>query len=255
MVAKKTTTNKSTNCQNINSLMAQQTNTSTQINDMLNKAITTISVSPESQRQKKMNKLEQKYLDAQTNLQTAPVQLETSKKNYYVYKVGETNYNNMEEQELQQQADLITQQIANKFNEETNNAYLMNSYYNIEVINSANTIELYEEYLKKNADLEKSIKELHGDVLTNDRKTYYENDAIDNVKLWHKFFKICYYILVAAYVISIFVSTSEMSRVKQIVIAIILAVYPFIIDPIVKWLYSMYLSLKNNAPSNVYMKL
>ena len=255
MVAKTTTTNKSTNCQNINSLMAQQTNTSTQINDMLNKAITTISVSPESQRQQKLNKLEQKYLDAQTNLQTAPVQLETSKKNYYVYKVGETNYNNMEEQELQQQADLITQQIANKFNEETNNAYLMNSYYNIEVINSANTIELYEEYLKKNADLEKSIKELHGDVLTNDRKTYYENDAIDNVKLWHKFFKICYYILVTAYVISIFVSTSEMSRVKQIVIALILAVYPFIIDPIVKWLYSMYLSLKNNAPSNVYMKL
>jgi len=255
MVEKKKTTNKSTNCQNINSLMAQQTNTTTQINDMLNKAITTISVSPESQRQQKLNKLEQKYLDAQTNLQTAPVQLETSKKNYYVYKVGETNYNNMEEQELQQQADLITQQIANKFNEETNNAHLMNSYYNTEVINSVNTIELYEEYLKKNADLEKSIKELHGDVLTNDRKTYYENDAIDNVKLWYKFFKICYYILVATYVISIFVSTSEMSRVKQVVIALILAVYPFIIDPIVKWLYSMYLSLENNAPSNVYMKL
>ena len=255
MVEKKNTTNKSANTQNINSLMAQQTNTSTQINDMLNKAITTISVSPEAQRQQTLNNLEQNYLNAQTNLQTAPVQLETTKKNYYVYKVGETNYNNMQEQEVQQQADLITQQIANKFNEETNNAHLMNSYYNTEVINSANTIELYEEYLKKNADLEKSIKELHGDVLTNDRKTYYENDAIDNVKLWHKFFKICYYILVATYVISIFVSTSEMSRVKQVVIALILAVYPFIIDPIVKWLYSMYLSLENNAPSNVYMKL
>ena len=255
MVEKKNTTNKSANTQNINSLMAQQTNTSTQINDMLNQSLAAITVNPESQRQQTLNNLEQNYLDAQTNLQTAPVQLETTKKNYYVYKVGETNYNNMQEQEVQQQADLITQQIANKFNEETNNAHLMNSYYNTEVINSANTIELYEEYLKKNADLEKSIKELHGDVLTNDRKTYYENDAIDNVKLWHKFFKICYYILVAAYVISIFVSTSEMSRVKQVVIAIILAVYPFIIDPIVKWLYSMYLSLENNAPSNVYMKL
>ena len=255
MVAKKNTTNKPVNTQNINNLMAKQTNTNTQINDMLNQSLAAITVSPEAQRQQTMDNLEQQYLAAQTNLQTAPVQLETTKKNYYVYKVGETNYNNMQEQEVQQQANLITQQIANKFNEETNNAHLMNSYYNTEVINSANTIELYEEYLKKNADLEKSIKELHGDVLTNDRKTYYENDAIDNVKLWRKFFKICYYILVVAYIISIFVSTSEMSRVKQIVIAIILAVYPFIIDPIVKWLYSMYLSLKNNAPSNVYMKL
>ena len=255
MVAKKNTTNKPVNTQNINNLMAKQTNTNTQINDMLNKSLAAITVSPEAQRQQTMDNLEQTYLAAQTNLQTAPVQLETTKKNYYVYKVGETNYNNMQEQEVQQQANLITQQIANKFNEETNNAHLMNSYYNTEVINSANTIELYEEYLKKNADLEKSIKELHGDVLTNDRKTYYENDAIDNVKLWHKFFTICYYILVVAYIISIFVSTSEMSHVKQLVIAIGLAVYPFIIDPIVKWLYSIYLSLENNAPSNIYMKL
>jgi len=255
MVAKKNTTNKPVNTQNINNLMAKQTNTNTQINDMLNKSLAAITVSPEAQRQQTMDNLEQTYLAAQTNLQTAPVQLETSKKNYYVYKVGETNYNNIQEQELQQQANLITQQITNKFNEETNNAHLMNSYYNTEVINSANTIELYEEYLKKNADLEKSIKELHGDVLTNDRKTYYENDAIDNVKLWHKFFTICYYILVVAYIISIFVSTSEMSHVKQLVIAIGLAVYPFIIDPIVKWLYSIYLSLENNAPSNIYMKL
>ena len=255
MVAKKNTTNKPVNTQNINNLMAKQTNTNTQINDMLNKSLAAITVSPEAQRQQTMDNLEQTYLAAQTNLQTAPVQLETSKKNYYVYKVGETNYNNIQEQELQQQANLITQQITNKFNEETNNAHLMNSYYNTEVINSANTIELYEEYLKKNADLEKSIKELHGDVLTNDRKTYYENDAIDNVKLWHKFFTFCYYILVVAYIISIFVSTSEMSHVKQLVIAIGLAVYPFIIDPIVKWLYSIYLSLENNAPSNIYMKL
>ena len=250
MVAKKKTTNK-----DVNSLMAKQTHTNNQINDMLNKSLAAITVSPEAQRHQKLDSLEKKYLDAETKLHTAPEELERTKKNYYVYKDGETEYNNMQEQELQKQANLITQQITNKFNEETNNAHLMNSYYNTEVINSANTIELYEEYLKKNADLEKSIKELHGDVLTNDRKTYYENDAIDNVKLWHKFFKICYYILVAAYVISIFVSTSEMSRVKQIVIAIILAVYPFIIDPIVKWLYSMYLSLENNAPSNVYMKL
>jgi hypothetical protein len=250
MVAKKTT-NKSTNCQNINSLMAQQTNTSTQINDMLNKALDENKIDPKTKQKNKLHKLEKEYLDAQTNCSS----LETTKKNYYIYKDGETNYNNMQEQEVQQQADLITQQIANKFNEETNNAHLMNSYYKIEVINSVNTIELYEEYLKKNADLEKNIKELYGDVLTNDRKTYYENDAIDNVKLWHKFFKICYYILVVTYIISIFVSTSEMSRVKQIVIALILAVYPFIIDPIVKWLYSMYLSLENNAPSNVYMKL
>ena len=73
-----------------------------------------------------------------------------------------------------------------KFNEETNNAYTMNAYYNTDTINSQNTIELYEEYLKKNSKLENEIKNSHGDIVTNDRKTYYEYDAVDSAKQWHK---------------------------------------------------------------------
>jgi hypothetical protein len=161
----------------------------------------------------------------------------------------------MQQNELEQKANLITQLIADKFNEETNNAHIMNSYYNTEIINSANTIELYNEYLKKNEDLEKSIKELRGDVITNDRKTYYESEAIDNVKLWHKFLFAVYYILVAAFIITVIMSTGEYSRIKQLVVTVILVAYPFIIDPVVKWIYTLYLSLTNNAPSNVYMKL
>jgi len=251
MVAKKNTVNK----QDCNNLLTKQMKTNNQINDMLNQTLNAITVSPEEQRKQTLDNLQQKYLDAKTNLQTAPLQLEASKKNYYVYKNGETNYNTMQQNELEQKANIIVQEISNKFNEETNNALLMNSYYNTEIINSANTIELYNEYLKKNADLEKSIKELRGDVITNDRKTYYESEAIDNVKMWHKFLIAVYYILVAAFVITVIMSEGEYSRIKQLIVTIILIAYPFIIDPVVKWIYSMYLSLENNAPSNVYMKL
>ena len=139
MVAKKKTVNK----QVTNNLLTKQMTTNTQINDMLNQTLAAITVSPQQQRNQTLDSLQQKYLDAQTNLQTAPLQLEASKKNYYVYKNGETSYNNMLENELEQKANLITQQISNKFNEETNNAHIMNSYYNTEIINSANTIELY----------------------------------------------------------------------------------------------------------------
>jgi len=243
------------NKQATKNLLQKQMKTNIQISDMLNKTLSAITVSPEEQRKQTLSGLEQKYLDAKTNLQTAPLQLESSKKNYYVYKVGEVNYNAMLEKELGQKATLLGQQISDKFNEETKNALTMNSYYNTEIINSANTIELYNSYLKKNADLEKTIKNLHGDVLTNDRKTYYESEAIDNIKLWHKFFIITYYILVFALVVSLFVSDIEMSRIKQVVIMLIIASYPFFIDPVVKWLYSLYLSLTNSAPSNVYMKL
>ena len=161
----------------------------------------------------------------------------------------------MREDDLKKNAEQIKQQIADKFSEETSNANTMNSYYNTQLINSKNTNELYEEYLKKNADLEKTIKNSHGDVLTNDRKTYYETEAIDSAKLWHKFLTACYYILVVTFVISIFVSNSEMSRVKQLVILIALVLYPFIIDAIVKWVISGYTTLQQDASRNVYLDL
>ena len=256
MVRRNTNTNKSkANTQNANNLLDKQFDTKTQLSDMLEKTLSVISYSPEKQREQITSDLEQKYLNAQTNLQTAPIQLEETKKNYYVYKNGTAYYNDMLTKDLTSKADVISKEIASKFNEETENANTMNAYYNTDIINSQNTKELYDEFLKKNATLGLAIKNSHGDVLTNDRKTYYQTEAIDNVKLWYKFLFIAYYILVAAFVVSIILYPNNMSRVKQLFIVILLCLYPYIIDQIVRWIYSLYLSLHDNAPSNVYLSI
>jgi hypothetical protein len=256
MVRRNTNTNKSkANTQNANNLLDKQFDTKTQLSDMLEKTLSVISYSPEKQREQITSDLEQKYLNAQTNLQTAPIQLEETKKNYYVYKNGTAYYNDMLTKDLTSKADVISKEIASKFNEETENANTMNAYYNTDIINSQNTKELYDEFLKKNATLGLAIKNSHGDVLTNDRKTYYQTEAIDNVKLWYKFLFIAYYILVAAFVVSIILYPNNMSRVKQLFIVILLCLYPYIIDPIIRWIYSLYLSLHDNAPSNVYLSI
>jgi len=249
------TNSKKPNIANSNKLLGKQMVTQSQLNDILNKTVSAMKVSPEAQRKQTQSDLEQKYLDSQTKLQTAPLELEKNKKNYYVFRNGEAYYDTMMETELKNKAAQIQQQISEKFSEETSNAKTMNSYYNTQLINSKNTTELYEEYLKKNIVLEKTIKNSHGDVVTNDRKTYYETEAIDSAKLWHKFLMGCYYILVVAFVISIFVSNSEMSRVKQVVILIALVLYPFIIDAVVKWFLSGYTTLQKDASRNVYLDL
>jgi hypothetical protein len=251
----KFTNSKEMNIANCNKLLGKQMDTQSQLNDILNKTISSMQASPETQRKQTQEDLEQKYLDSQTKLQTAPLELEKNKKNYYVFRNGEAYYDTMMETELKKKAEQIKQQISEKFSEETSNAKTMNSYYNTELINSKNTTELYEEYLKRNVDLEKTIKNSHGDVLTNDRKTYYETEAIDSAKLWHKFLMGCYYILVVAFLISIFVSDSEMSRIKQLVILIALVLYPFIIDTIVTWFLSGYTTLQQDASRNVYLDL
>lgn len=241
-------------------LMSKQFNTKNQLNNMLNQSLAAIKNSPENQRQQNIDNLEKKYLNAQTNLQTAPVQLESARKNYYVYKDGTPYYNSLLEKDLVNKANELAVNIASKFNEETNNAYTMNSYYNTDVINSKNTIELYEEYLNKNIKLEKELNESHGDILTNDRKTYYESAAIDSAKKWNKILRIIYYILVFAYIISIFVSPNEMSRIKQVGLVVLLVLYPFLMDKLildwfVKWYFEYYNNIYKESSNNVYLTL
>jgi hypothetical protein len=241
-----------------NNLLSKQMLTSNKINDLIDNAAKMVFCGPGSacQKQQVTDALQKKYLDAQVNVQVAPLQLETTKKNYYVYKEGRPYYNDLIEKELSQKVTAIANMITEKFNEEIVNANIMNSYYNTIQINSENTIELYKEYLKKNKLLDELIKGSHGDVLTNDRKTYYETEALDRLKSWHTFLISLYFILLIVFVFTLFYYPNDMSRKKQIFIIILFIIYPFVIHKIVETLYNYYTkSVIKNTETNIYMDL
>ena len=100
------TNSKKPNIANSNKLLGKQMVTQSQLNDILNKTVSSMQVSPEAQRKQTQEDLEQKYLDSQTKLQTAPLELEKNKKNYYVFRNGEAYYDTMMETELKNKAAL-----------------------------------------------------------------------------------------------------------------------------------------------------
>ena len=115
---------------------------------------------------------------------------------------------------------------------------------------------LYDEYLKKNKEMLAAIKGTHGDVLTNDRKTYYETEAIENVKLWNSFLVIIYWILFATLILSMVFSPSAMSTKQKILLGLALILYPFIINKIVIFFYNYYTNtFVKNIDTNVYLNL
>ena len=57
-------------------------NYSERLNDFLNNANNILSCDADCQEQRKKSDLKKKYLEAKTNLLTAPIQVETSYKNY-----------------------------------------------------------------------------------------------------------------------------------------------------------------------------
>ena len=100
------------------------------------------------------------------------------------------------------------------------------------------------------------IKASHGDVLTNDRKTYYETEALSDVKTVQTIMTYVYWLLVVTFIISIFVSRSNLSRKQQLVLVIFFILYPFVINKVVVFLYNYYNNtFIENTDTNVYLNL
>lgn len=240
------------NAKTHSALLQQQKATQEQINKLLETSANALMCGPECQKQKKTDELRQKYLDAQTNVKMAPSKLEETKKNYYVYSQGETYYDNMQETELTKKAEELGKLLSISFNAELNDAKTMNTYLNTAQINSSHTIELLTYYKTNNKEIERQLKESSGDILTNDRKTYYETDAITRLKQWHSFFWYIYYLLVVVLNIAIFISPSELSTAKKLALLTLFTAYPYYISILTKWIYENIVNIQKNIPKNVY---
>lgn len=238
-----------------NSLLQRQQMNQDKINQLLEQSAQALACGPTCQKLKISEELKQKYLDAETNIQTAPIKLEETKKNYYIYTQGRPVYDNMLEEELKQKSETISQLLAENFNDEVSSALTMNQYLNTALINSNYTKELLKEYTTKNEELSVQLRNSQGDILTNDRKTFYENDALDRLQLWYKVWWYMYYLLVIVFVIAIFLSPSETSFIKKAIIFILLFFYPLYIDYLVRCIYGLFTSFTNNLPKSVYNDL
>ena len=123
-------TNDSNETTNTKSLLDKQRITEQKINDLLEKTSQSMLCGPTCQKEKVTSQLKQKYLDAETNMLTAPIELEQSKKNYFVFKEGRTYYNNMKEDELQKSVNKISELLVDNFKDEISTAKTMNIYLN-----------------------------------------------------------------------------------------------------------------------------
>ena len=166
-----------------------------QLNKLLEISANSLSCGPSCQREKDLKKLHQKYLDAQTTLQTAPLHLEDSKKQYITLKDGEAAYNRMRLAELEKEADDLISKIKQTFEEQIKLTIVLAHYLDTELTNSQNTEELLEDVTATDLVLGEKIKDKMSQVVTNDRKSYYETQELDRLSMWSSIFTSIYFIL------------------------------------------------------------
>ena len=240
---------------NTENLLKKQQISTEKLNSLLEQSVNTLSCGPTCQKAKIEKELKQKYLDAQTNIKTAPDKLETTRKNYYVFTEGKTFYDDMLEEELKKKAEIMGKMLAENFRDEIINVKTMNSYYNTSLNNSDYTKELYAVYLEKNKVIQNGIKNHHSDVLTNDRKTYYETEALEDLKGWYALFWYIYYLFVIPIFIITVILKMTIHWAAKFVIIIISVTYSYYIDFIMRAIYGFFYFFWRQLPKNVYNNL
>jgi hypothetical protein len=199
--------------------------------------------------------LQQNYLDAETNMISAPQQLLTAQKKYISHTEGESGYNEFLDKELEEKADTVANSYQIKFNSDVEIIKQKNKIYDGLVINYNNLIDLYKKYKIENDKMIYVLKNKSSDILTNDRKTYYEDQGITTLKTYYFLF-LCFYIfIVVVFLLSILLVKSNVKLSTRIFILFLMVIYPFICYGFFHLLYKLFNQIRSYFPSNAYRNL
>jgi hypothetical protein len=118
------------------------------------------------------------------------------------------------------------------------------------LINFDNIYDLYNKYKSENIELEKKLKITTSDTLTNDRKSYYEDEGLKRLKIYYYFFLFVYIFIVVVFILSIFLVKTEVKLTSRILILILLLLYPFMCYWILRLFYKLFRYIKSFFPMN-----
>ena len=236
-------------------LIRQQQKTMEKLTDMLHKSSSALMCGPECQKNAQVDNLRQAYLNAMTTSQKAPTDISVARKKYIIADQGEARYNSIVEKELEDKATYITGLMTDNLNTGIEYVSTLNTYYNSELINNTHIKELYNEYKKKNARLSKELKQSNADILTNDRKTYYEIQGIDVLEWWGAIFIWIYYILVAVIAITIMFGRAAVTTMHMFIGLFFAVLYPFIVGPVARFIYRAIVYIGTLSQKNIYKTL
>jgi len=225
-------------------------------NSFIEQARDKILCNADCQKQKTSDQLKQDYLNAKNNLLTGQNQVDETEKKYVTFTQGELAYNDLETNKINDSASTISSTFQKNFNEEVQKIQSQIQGYTGLLVNFKNVVELYIKYKKENILLFKQLKDQTSDLLTNERKTYYEDQGIDNLKF------IYYYILLTIYVIfvigfgsfSLIYQTSYSWSIK-LALFISFIILPFVASYILDFVIGLVYFIYNLLPKNVRLTI
>lgn len=230
------------------------------MNDILSKLKEKLSCDSACQKKRTADELKQKWLNAERQAKNSGEEIESAKKNYYLYAEGKNGYNNLKKSEyIHSTADYEKNASANhkKLVNEINN--LLERYeFNLE--HKESLFELSDIKIKENKELENKIDDYGKTIFTNERKVIYENHDMARIMTYNKILIFIYYgLFILFLIIGNFFSDKLYTSPKIWAVLIFYVIFPFTLAWIVRHLFAIknkisYL-FNNKVYKNVYTNI
>lgn len=248
--------NTNTTQQNMNpsTIEAQASTATAQVNALISQSNDALMCGPACQQQKSLSDLEEKYINSQNNLKTAPEQLEIAKKNYYLALDGRANYDKMVRDKANSDANKVVQALQKKFDESVTSTEDQVNVYNSLTTNYNYMFDLLINYLQENENMSKSLKKMRGDIITNDRKTYYEYQYIDSLEKWYWWYRVVYILFIIIF-IGLVIIKNKSSWMIKILMILFFILYPIFITPLVIYIINCIYYIIGFFPKTIFTPL
>ena len=234
----------------------EQLNSLGNFNSLMDQASQAMSCNSECQKQRTIDDLKQKYLNAQTNLETAPEQLASSKKNYMLFTDGQPAYDDYLDKTLETSATQIATTFKTTFKADSGKMLSNLQTYAGFLTNLKNVEDLYVKYKLENTRLLKQLKDDTSDVLTNERKTFYQDQGIDTLKFLYSYFLITIYVIcVIGFGLLNFVFPSKFNFKVRIGILVGLIILPFVCTWILAFIINIFHKIYSVLPKNAHFSV
>lgn len=145
------------------------------------------------------------------------------------------------------EGDVAARQKA--FNQVAANAKVLMNAYDINLTNAVNLLDSYTNYVSENSNLKKQLSQMDGDINTNDRKTYYQDEAIDSLNYYYSWMISIYFILVSIFAICWVLFPSLYSNTVKGLLLLFFVIYPLFSTRILKYLFYLYNQLLELLPN------
>lgn len=222
-----------------------------QINTYIENSAEQLNCGPDCQALQATKTLKEKYEQAKTNMESAPGEYQTAKKNYYTYIMGQSGYDEYITNNLTDQANNIEKNINTIVNNLVKEMTDLNDTYKSVSSSNAYLSKLEKKYNEEINDLENN----KGSVTTNDRKTYYEKQNYNYLIGYYKFFLWVYYLLLIVFTIMLFLYNRTMGITIKIVCIVLFVLYPFFSTDLFLWIIRLFYNFIELFPSNIYTKI